>query len=163
MRNAIDNLNHLLSNELERLDKIIEINNSPLLFIDLIRAIDTYFISDYKGKEEFDAYILYGYSRFLKQLYLHSNFNADFLPLFTSSINSLSFYHYYLAQYGKCRIVERYIELANTSEIQIEEPAKNQFIVKIHRGCFLEYFENKSVSITNRDCNKAQAGMFAFM
>jgi hypothetical protein len=45
MINTIDNLNNLSSEELERLDKIIDTNNSSLLFIDLIRAVDTYFIA----------------------------------------------------------------------------------------------------------------------
>ncbi|MDR0332434.1 MAG: hypothetical protein LBI15_03130 [Dysgonamonadaceae bacterium] len=141
----MDKLAELLVEEQSQLNKKIEKNNTPFLFIDLIKAIDYYWYGKYEKKEEFEYFINFGFSYFLRQFYKTSTFNEPCLPLSPSTINSLSFCHYHLYQYGKCRVIERGMELAKNNDVILKDSFNNDFILELSAKDTLEYVENKSV------------------
>lgn len=69
MNSVIEDLYGLLAKELETLDKIVEKNQNPVLFIELIRCIDSSFLFSYEGKEKYEPFIQLGYGRCLEAFY----------------------------------------------------------------------------------------------
>lgn len=74
MNSVIENLYDLLSKEFAELDKIVEKNQDPCLFIELIRCIDYSFLFSYKEKEVYEHFIQLGYGRCLEELYKVNTF-----------------------------------------------------------------------------------------
>lgn len=146
MNNAIEKLSKLMLTEKESIDKKIEENNTPFLLIDLMRAIDYYWLAEYEKKEEYESFIKFGFPYFLNQLYKTNKFNQPHIPLISSTINSLSFCHYYLYMYGKCRFIERSIELAKNNEVFLCEIDNSNFTLNVSAKSTFEYIENRSIS-----------------
>lgn len=146
MNNAIEKLSKLILIEKESIDKKIEENNTPFLLMDLMRAIDYYWLGEYENKQDFESFIRFGFPSFLNQFYKTNKFNQPFIPVSSSTADSLSFCHYYLYMYGKCRFIERCIELAKNGEAFLDEIDGNNFKLSVSTKSTLEYIENKSVS-----------------
>lgn len=146
MNHVIERLSKLVRKEKECIDKKIKENNTPFLFIDLMKAIDFYWIAEYENKKEFEGFINFGFPYFLNQFYKTNKFNQPYIPSFSSTINSLSFCHYHLYMYGKQRFIERSIELAKNGEVILEEIDNNNFKLNISSKSTIEYIENKSIS-----------------
>ncbi|EHB91352.1 hypothetical protein HMPREF9450_01401 [Alistipes indistinctus YIT 12060] len=144
MQDAGAELVDIIKSEKNFIDKKIAVNNTPFLFIDLIKAIDYYWLCPYENKDNFEGFIQYGFPVFLKQFYLTSNFKADSLPIHHSSSDSLSFCHYYLWMYGKCKLLERYVRLASQKEVSIARNTPTEFTIEAD-SCHLEYVENRSL------------------
>ena len=81
MNSVIENLYSLLAKELKTLDKIVEKNQNPVLFIELIRCIDSSFLFSYEGKEKYEPFIQLGYGRCLEAFYKTNTFQEDYLLL----------------------------------------------------------------------------------
>lgn len=146
MNDAIEKLSKLMLAEKESIDKKIEENNTPFLLIDLMRAIDYYWLGEYENKKEFESFIKFGFPYFLNQFYKTNKFNQPHIPLVSSTINSLSFCHYYLYMYGKCRFIERSVELAKNNEVLLSEIDKSNFSLNVSIKSTFEYIENRSIS-----------------
>lgn len=146
MNNAIEKLSDLVRKEKECIDQKIEQNNTPFLFIDLMKAIDYYWFGEYENKNEFESFIKFGFPYFLNQFYKTNKFHQPYIPLSSSTINSLSFCHYHLYMYGKCRFIERSIELAKNGEVILEEIDNENFKLSVSANSTVEYIENKSIS-----------------
>jgi len=146
MEKSLNRLKELLFTDLEKLDNKITENNTPFLFLDLVRAIDIYTLFEYPDKEKFDNFIQFGYYKFLKQLYRHNTFNEIYFPFSKTSENLLSFCHYHLFLYGKYRGVERSIDLIKSGEAVIFENNTNNFTIHFPAEIGVEYIENKYFS-----------------
>lgn len=146
MNDTIEKLRNLVKKEKECIDEKIKENNTPFLFIDLMKAIDYYWLGEYEKKKEFESFIKFGFPYFLSQFYKTNKFNQADIPLYSSTTNSLSFCHYHLYMYGKCRFIERCIELAKNGEAFLDEIGINSFKLSVSSKCTIEYVENKSIS-----------------
>lgn len=146
MNDAIEKLSKLMLTEKESIDKKIEKNNTPFLLIDLMRAIDYYWLGEYENKKEIESFIKFGFPYFLNQFYKTNKFNQPHIPLVSSTINSLSFCHYHLYMYGKCRFIERSIELAKNNEVFLSEVNNSNFTLNVSTKSTFEYIENRSIS-----------------
>lgn len=146
MNDAIERLSGLVRKEKECIDAKIKENNTPFLFIDLMKAIDYYWFGEYENKKEFDSFIKFGFPYFLNQFYKTNKFNQSYIPLSSSTIDSLSFCHYHLYMYGKCRFIERSIELVKNGEVILDEIDNKNFRLSVSTKNTIEYIENKSIS-----------------
>ena len=145
MNSVIENLYDLLSKEFAELDKIVEKNQDPCLFIELIRCIDYSFLFSYKEKEVYEHFIQLGYGRCLEELYKVNTFREDYLPIYPSAPEIQNWCFNLLLHYGKCQMIMKSLDLVKCGDIYIQENVPGHFQLIVQKGAGIEYIENKFV------------------
>lgn len=145
MNSVIENLYGLLAKELETLDKIVEKNQNPVLFIELIRCIDSSFLFNYEGKEKYEPFIQLGYGRCLEAFYKTSIFREDYLLLSPSISEIQNWCFNLLLGYGRCQMILNSLDLVKSGDMYIRENGPGDFHLIVKKESGIEYIENQFV------------------